>query len=229
MRNALAVLVAAAVATVTFPAAADEPVAGPDVAPSYAPPGAGGSTAAIAPSAGHGLGQIHGGTTADGARTAGSARDVELSAKGAAGKVVRPQPTPRTLRRMSSDRVLASIDANARACATDNPSAQPKTVELRVSIAPSGEIEGAESSASAKVAPALLACVVKTVTAARFGAPGGQGASIVLPLTIPGRVAAAVAPSAAVVAEAPAPAAAPAAPAAPAVGSKPAEVVAAKQ
>jgi hypothetical protein len=176
MRHPLALLVAAGIALVSFPSYAEEPA------------GAGGP---VAPTTKRDLGDVHGGTTASGARAAGRARDVALSASEAqAAKAVRPAPTPRVRQRMNADRVRAAIDVNARACASENPTPSPKTIELRISVAPSGDVESAAPAPGVKVAPALLACVHKAVTVARFGAPGAQGASIVLPVTIPGRAAA---------------------------------------
>ena len=182
MRIALTLLVVAAV-SVALPAAADEP----DTAIS-------GSGAAVAPSNAHGLAQVHGGLTADGARIAGHSREVEMSAAkaGAAAKVVRPGPTPRLLRKMSPERAVASIDPQVRACASQSATVLPTTFGLRISVAPGGEVEGSELASTMRVSPALLTCVTSAVSAARFGAPGAAGASIVLPITVPGRAAAVV-------------------------------------
>src|SRR3954463_755161 len=96
-----------AVVSVALPAAADEP---------ESPATISGTGAAVAPSNGHTLAQVHGGLTADGARVAGRSRDIEMSVvKDAAPKVVRPAPTPRVLRRMSAERVMTTIDPATRA------------------------------------------------------------------------------------------------------------------
>jgi hypothetical protein len=186
MRIALTFVVVAAV-SVALPAAAEE-------AEPASP--ASGTGAAVAPSNAHTLAQVHGGLTSDGARAAGRSRDIEMSAtKGTAAKAVRPAPTPRVLRRMAPERAVPGIDLAARACASDNPAAAPTTLGLRISVAPGGEVEGAELASTNRVAPALLTCVIKAVSAARFGAPGPAGASIVLPITVPGRSAVAAAPA----------------------------------
>lgn len=181
MRTVLTLLVVAAV-SVALPAAADES----ETATS-------GSGAAIAPSA-RGLAQVHGGLVADGARVAGRSREVEMSAAkaGAAAKVVRPAPTPRVLRKMSPERVVASIDPQVRACASASSTVAPTSFGLRVSVGPGGEVESSELASTLRVSPALLACVANAVSAARFGAPGAMGASVVLPITVPGRAAAAI-------------------------------------
>ena len=182
MRIVLTLLVAAAV-SVSLPAAADEA----DTAV------VSGTGAALAPSTAHGLAQVHGGLTADGARVAGRSREVEMSAAkaGAAAKVVRPGPTPRVLRKMSPERTVASIDPQVRACASMSTTVAPTTFGLRISVAPGGEVEGSELASTMRVSPALLACVTNAVSGARFGAPGAAGASIVLPITVPGRAASA--------------------------------------
>ena len=176
MRIVLTLLVAAAV-SVSLPAAADEA----DTAV------VSGTGAALAPSTAHGLAQVHGGLTADGARVAGRSREVEMSA----AKVVRPGPTPRVLRKMSPERTVASIDPQVRACASMSTTVAPTTFGLRISVAPGGEVEGSELASTMRVSPALLACVTNAVSGARFGAPGAAGASIVLPITVPGRAASA--------------------------------------
>lgn len=174
-------LAVAACMLVSVPAVADEP-SSPD---SSKPTGSG---LAVAPSSAHGLGQIHGALTTSGDGAAGRSRDVDLAAPGkpaSAAKPARPAATPRTLRRMSSDRVLASIDTNVRACATESTSPASTSLMMRISVAPSGEVESAELSPGVRVAPALLKCVVNVMGAARFGAPGGAGATVIVPVTIP--------------------------------------------
>lgn len=178
MRMVLSLLVVAAV-SVTLPAAADEP---------EAPTVVTGTGAAVGPSTGHTLAQIHGGLGADASRVAGRSRDVEMSAtKATVVKVVRPAPTPRVLRRMAPERVAGAIDPAVRACAGENPAVAPTSFSVRVAVAPDGAVEAAELASSGRVAPALLACVVRAIAPTRFGAPGAAGASVVLPVTVPGR------------------------------------------
>lgn len=185
MRVVLSLLVVAAVslALPTAAAAADEPATG--------------TGAAVAPRNAHTLAQVHGGLTSDGSRAAGQSRDVAMSAgKTDAAKVVRPAPTPRVLRRMSPERTVSAVGPAVRACAAVSTSAASTAFGLRVSVAPGGEVEGAELASTTRVPPALVACVVKALSVARFGAPGSSGASIVVPVTVPGRAALADAPAA---------------------------------
>ncbi len=178
MRMVLSLLVAAAV-SITLPAAAEEP-ASPTVVT--------GTGAAVGPSTGHTLAQVHGGLGADASRVAGRSRDVEMSAtKATVAKVVRPTPTPRVLRRMAPERVAIAIDPAVRACAGESPAVAPTSFSIRVAVAPDGAVEATEPASTARVAPALLACVVRAITPARFGAPGAAGATVVLPVTVPGR------------------------------------------
>jgi len=183
MRIALTLLVVAAV-SVALPAAADEAEPGPAAAT--------GTGAALAPSNTHTLAHVHGGLTADSARVAGRSRDVTMTPTNPGAKVARPAPTPRVLRRMTPERVVASVDPAVRACASESTAVAPTTFGLRISVAPGGEVEGAELASPGRVAPALIACAVRAVSAARFGAPGPAGASIVLPITVPARAAAPV-------------------------------------
>ncbi len=175
MRMALSFLVVAA-ASFTLPAAADEP---------EAPTVVSGTGAAVGPSTGHTLAQVHGGLGADATRVAGRSRDVEVSAtKANTAKVVRPAPTPRVLRRMAPERVSSSIDPAVRACASENLAVAPTSFGVRVAVAPDGAVEATELASAGRVAPALLACVTRAISAARFGAPG---AWVVLPVTVLGR------------------------------------------
>jgi hypothetical protein len=88
---------------------------------------------------------------------------------------------------MGTERAVAAIDPSVRACAKEATTVAPTTFGVRVSVTPAGEVEGAELASSTRIAPALLACVISAVTAARFGAPGASGASVVVPITVPGR------------------------------------------
>ena len=178
MRMVLSFLVVAAV-SITLPAAADEP---------EAPAALTGTGAAVAPSNAHTLAQVHGGLTADGARVAGRSSDVAMSAtKTGAAKPVRPAPTPRVLRRMAPERVATTIDPAVRACASESTTVAPTSFAVRVAVSPDGAVEAAELAGPPRVAPALLACVVRAISTAKFGAPGAAGASVVLPVTVPGR------------------------------------------
>jgi hypothetical protein len=185
MRTILTLLVVATV-SVSFPAAADGPSAPSDVDAVTTV----NNTPTVHPKTAQGLATVHGDLTGQSAAVAGRARNVELTAPVATTKVVRPPPTPRALRKMGTERAIASVDANVRACARENTAIAPVSFGLRVSVGPGGEVEGAEVVSPPPVAPALRECVVKAVSAARFGPPGPTGASVVVPVTVPGRSAA---------------------------------------
>jgi hypothetical protein len=182
MRCALLVLSVAIVLS-SSQAFADEPSGTVPAAP-----GTGGdSSAAVAPKRTDGLSRIHGAINAEGNRSAGTSRDVGVTTN-ANARPTRPPPTVRMLRRLEVERFVTSIDPSVRACASENASIYAANFALAVSVAPSGAVEGAEvTSSNARVAPPVLACVMKAVSAARFGAPGASGALVTIPLTVPGR------------------------------------------
>jgi hypothetical protein len=183
MHHRLALLVAASV-LVSLPAFADPP-SETRTAP------ASGAGAAVAPTPDRDLARIHGKLNAEGTRVAGQSRDVQMTpTKTTATAVQRPAATPRTLRKMNGDRAMAAVDPAIRACAVENTATTPTTIALRLSVGPSGEVESVEPATAARVPAPLLSCVVGAVTSAKFGAPGPIGASLVLPVTVPGRQAA---------------------------------------
>jgi hypothetical protein len=186
MRVALVLLVAASI-SFAVPAAADDTRSTAPLEPTPTPSSSAG--AAVAPTTGSGLTRVHGGLSADGAAGAGQQRAVALSVGAAtpSAKVVRPAPTPRVLRRLGSERVVASLAPSIRACAADNESTAPLSFGMQVAVAPDGNVEGAEVASGARVAAPLVACVVKALSAAHFGSPGAAGASVVVPISVPGR------------------------------------------
>lgn len=187
---------ALAALTFTLPAAAEEP-SSPSTAKPVAPVVAASIGGPVAPTNVNGLTRINGGLTADGARAAGQSRNVDLGADTnapATAKPVRPVPSPRVLRKLGSERVVASIEPSVAACSTESKSNAPTAFGIRVAIGPDGEVESAELASSSdrlRPPPALVACVVTAVKTAKFGAPGASGASIVVPITVPGRPASA--------------------------------------
>jgi hypothetical protein len=198
MRNVLSCVVAAAALaglSYTTPAFAEDsaqtatptPAAAATPAPSTAAEPSGNGNA-ITPKDPHGLTRIHGALGSEATTGAGTARNVEVSVgPTTSGKLVRPAPSPRVLRRLGAERAMATVDPNVRACASESSSPAPVTFALRVSIGPGGEVENAELASGTAVAPALLACVVKAVSGARFGSPGATGAAIAVPVQVPPR------------------------------------------
>jgi hypothetical protein len=185
MRIAVVVLVLAGV-SFALPAAAEDDTA------SFAPRTAsGGAGAALAPTAGGGLTGVHGRLTADGTKTAGHAREVELSVTNAAvnGRAVRPAATPRVLRRLGTERVMASLAPGLDACASAAALTAPVSFPVSVAVSPDGTVEATEMPRGARVPSPLVACVVKALGAARFGAPGAAGATVSVPISLAARAA----------------------------------------
>jgi hypothetical protein len=139
---------------------------------------------------------------------AGAARDVAVVA--GAKATARPPAGLRTQRRMNAERVLADVAPDARACSEAASVHAAVTPTFAISVLPTGEVEGAVPSATAGTPPETLACVAVALRKLRFGAPGGAGVNLIVPIALvpvkstPERVA-----------EAPAAPSAPAAPAAP--------------
>jgi hypothetical protein len=182
-----ALLMIVAAVSFALPAAADEPTA-PSEAPAPSEPAGHGS--AVAPRSTHGLTRIHAGLTSNATSSAGTGQNVELTARAApTGPAVRLAPSPRVLRRMNTERAMGAVDASVRACASDSAAATPSTFTLRVVVGPGGEVESAAAASPTAVATSVVACVVKAVSAARFGAPGAAGAAIAVPISLPGRAA----------------------------------------
>jgi hypothetical protein len=98
---------------------------------------------------------------------------------------------------MSPERVASAIDPAVRACAPLSATASATSFGVRVSVSPDGAVEDTDLAGATRVAPALLACVVRAINTAKFGAPGAAGASVVLPITVPGHTLTAAAPTAA--------------------------------
>lgn len=123
-------------------------------------------------------------------RNAGEARDVGTASSGPPSKASRPAPTPRVLRKMGVDRAMAAIDSSVRACASESTSAAPVNVVARVAVRADGTVEDVEASVAPSTTgspQALISCVARALGGSRFGSPGAAGASLTVPLTVPGR------------------------------------------
>ena len=156
-------------------------------------------TAVVLPSNAHALSRVHGGLSADAAKPSAAQRDVRMTAAqpssiGKPGE--RPAPTPRILRKMQTDHTLAAIDPAVRACAVDNPTTAPLSFGMRVVIAPSGAVESSGLADGSVAPPLVVTCIVGAVSQAHFGGPGPNGATIAVPITVPGRPASVPPPAA---------------------------------
>lgn len=134
------------------------------------------------------LAAVHGSTETHAAAVAGSARDVRMEVpKAPTAPVARPPATPRMLRRMNVERVVASLGPALDRCATttDAGRARPAgTALLRASVAPNGTVEATEVVAAGGLSPEVLTCAEEAVRGSKLGAPGGAGASVVLPVHV---------------------------------------------
>jgi hypothetical protein len=109
--------------------------------------------------------------TAASVSNAGTSRPVAQPTVHAA-PVERPVATPRLLRRMSADRVQKDLESRAQTCAGD---VSVKTwVVLRLSVAPSGEVENVNGVAGSGATEQVVACVWSAARAVTFVAPGAS-------------------------------------------------------
>jgi hypothetical protein len=113
---------------------------------------------------------------------AGAARDVAVVAGALA--MARPAAGLRTQRRMNAERVLADVAPDARACSEAATVRAAATPTFALSVLPTGEVESAVPSAAAGTTPETLACVAVALRKLRFGAPGGAGARLVVPIAL---------------------------------------------
>lgn len=120
----------------------------------------------------------------DASDRAGSARDVTLVATtGAAAP--KPVATVRMQRKMSVERTVASLATAFEACRAQAPAGASGTVAVQLEVAATGEVERADGSlARGDLGKAASACVVAAFRTAKFGAPGGTGAMLTLPVNV---------------------------------------------
>jgi hypothetical protein len=98
----------------------------------------------------------------------------------------RPAAGRRVQERMDARRVLAALEPSFVACAARGVTASPAmTLTLKLSVAPSGEVESAEVVDGLSPRSELAACVASVGVTAHFHAPGGVGASMVIPVSLP--------------------------------------------
>lgn len=138
-------------------------------------------------------------TNARASRAAGATRGVALSASGGGE---RPLAGVRVQQRMDSHQVIASLEPTLRACAQRShiSMAPATTVTVRLSVNPNGEVEGVKVVDRAGARDEVLACVVDVASNARFRAPSGAGAALIVPVILPAKtpsLAVAVSPAAA--------------------------------
>ncbi len=89
---------------------------------------------------------------------------------------------PRALRRMGAQHTLVRLKPALQECyVAGGPGG---TVLVRANTSATGEVERTEIVSNSGLAASVAACVVERVSAARFGAPGGSGVSVIVPVQL---------------------------------------------
>jgi hypothetical protein len=143
-----------------------------------------GPQASVAPvgSTGPALAAI-GSTTAQAKGQAGAAHDEPgPSATTAAAPTTKPAAGPRALRRMDAPRVIASLQDGFRTCYAQSDSRAGGTIVVRANTSGTGEVETVELLSHDGLPLSLGQCVADRVHEARFGAPGGTGLAVMVPV-----------------------------------------------
>jgi hypothetical protein len=99
----------------------------------------------------------------------------------AASKVPRIIATPRLLRRMNADAVVAKLASAFHACYAEDPA--EKTADsavVRVEIAPNGAVDRSTVEGGAKTTPQVTACILSVATTGKFNPPGGIGTAVLI-------------------------------------------------
>ncbi len=122
-----------------------------------------------------------GSTGAEAKTAAGSATQARPDT-GSGAQGPKPVAGLRVLRRMNADRVLASLQEPFRACYVGANSRSTGSAVLRVSTNGRGEVESVEVVASSGLPLGLVDCTARSVRSAKFGAPGGGGYSVLVPV-----------------------------------------------
>ncbi len=131
-----------------------------------------------------GLADVHGTTKGQAVAVAGSARDVAVKDQTVAS-APKPQASPRQLRRMNVERVVVALGPAFQTCADSAQGTKPTASSSAVVVAevsPTGSVDVANVATSSGVSTDVLACVAREVRGAKFGAPGGVGATVAVPV-----------------------------------------------
>jgi hypothetical protein len=96
-------------------------------------------------------------------------------------KIPKMIATPRLLRRMNADVVVAKLATAFQACYAEDPAEKTAdTAVVRVEIAASGAVEKSSVEAGAKTTPQITACILSSATAGKFNPPGGIGTAVLI-------------------------------------------------
>jgi hypothetical protein len=111
---------------------------------------------------------------------AGEARDVQMTATEGVAKTEKPMASIRHHKKLAVAQTMASLAPAFESC---KQLGAPATVAVRLDLAPSGAVERAMVDDPKKPAHA---CVMQAFSGVKFGAPGGQGVRLVVPVAIGG-------------------------------------------
>lgn len=142
----------------------------------------------VAPAKPSGLTEISVATRAS-SDTAGQAREVTLTNDATNKRAPKPVASVRHQRKLALVRTMNGIAPAMEACRAENGSTVALTFAVRLEIAADGAVERAEavSTPGPNSAKPAVDCAVRTLSSAKFGAPGGQGVLLTVPVQIPAK------------------------------------------
>lgn len=121
------------------------------------------------------------------------AREIALARADAPAE--RPMAGRRVHERMDARRVLAALEPELLRCGAQGVSSTPIQLVLKLSVTAAGEVERASVADAARASAPVVACLSTVASSARFRSPGGLGASLVVPVSLPATSAVPVAPA----------------------------------
>jgi hypothetical protein len=89
--------------------------------------------------------------------------------------------TPRLLRRMGADKTVGKLAEDFRACYAQDPAGKtaPDAV-VRIEVDATGLIDQASVESGTKATLQVRACILSATSDAKFNAPGGNGAAVLV-------------------------------------------------
>ena len=97
----------------------------------------------------------------------------------------RPAAGRRVQERMDMRHVLMSLEPALRGCAGRGGATPAMNLTVKLSVTPAGTVESSEVIDGSSARPELSACIAAVGASARFRAPGGVGASMLIPVSLP--------------------------------------------
>jgi hypothetical protein len=136
-------------------------------------------TAIVDSHPGQDLADVGAGTAKAPSDSGADARTIAMTV--AAAKIPRMVATPRLLRRMNADVVVAKLATAFHACYAEDPAEKTSDVAVvRVEIAATGEVERSTIEGGAKTTPQVTACILSAATTGKFNPPGGIGTAVLV-------------------------------------------------